>query len=262
MIKTSVGKKAVVAVTGFALFLFVVVHMLGNLQFFAGRETLNKYGEMLHALPELLWVARLGLLACVVLHVVFTVKLVRENAAARPVRYAYESTVRATWPARFMILSGLTVLLFIVYHLLHFTAHVTHPEYAQLAEVKATGETVRFDDWEEALRESDPLAAENPAVAERAAHVNLRHDVYGMVLAGFRDPLVVLIYVAAQILLAFHLSHGATSMFKTLGWFSGRHAPIVEKIGPVGAAVVCAGFLSVPLAVQLDALSGIFGFGP
>src|SRR5689334_10862246 len=85
---SSVGKKFVMASTGGALFVFVLGHLLGNLQLFLGPETLNRYGHFLKSNKELLWLARIGLLVCVVLHVLAAVRLTAENKAARPVGYA------------------------------------------------------------------------------------------------------------------------------------------------------------------------------
>jgi len=274
---TSVGKKAIVAVTGLGLFLFVFGHMVGNLQFFLGRDTLNRYAEFLHSVPELLWVVRLGLLAFIVLHIAVTVKLWAENQAARPTRYVYQNYQRATLGSRYMILSGLTVLAFIVYHLLHFTVRVVPDDYAYLYEDKIDGIPV-------VLSRESPLPGHGPATkvvvraatpspsladdateSQAAAEMtvssrNLRHDCYGMVLAGFSQPPVVAFYLLAQVLLAFHLSHGASSMFQTLGWNSPRYRPLVSRIGPVMATIICLGFISVPIAIQIDVWTGVFGF--
>src|SRR5262245_16782450 len=85
--KSSIGKKFIMAVTGLVLFGFVIGHMLGNLQIFLGPGPLNAYGEFLKAKPSLLWTVRLGLLLMVVLHIVTSVQLTRENRAARPEGY-------------------------------------------------------------------------------------------------------------------------------------------------------------------------------
>src|SRR6186997_2408599 len=85
---SSLGKKYIMAVTGFVMFLFVLGHLAGNLQIFLGPEALNKYGHFLQSNPELIWPARLGLLLMVGLHIWSAVKLSLENKAARPVAYA------------------------------------------------------------------------------------------------------------------------------------------------------------------------------
>lgn len=240
---TSIAKKAVVGVTGLGLLLFVLGHMVGNLQFFFGRETINRYGEFLHSVPELLWVARAGLIVFVILHIAFTIWLWRENQAARPVRYAYEDTIRASKASRTMLLSGLMVLLFIAYHLLHFTVQpgFTSPGYAQMKEVKATGLPVT----------QEPTGSGEGASAHEHSQ-EYRSDIYGMMYAGFSVPLISLVYIGAQLLLMMHLSHGATSLFRTLGWLTPKYEPWMKKVGPILSAFICAGFISIPIAVLAD----------
>lgn len=111
---------------------FVVAHLSGNLLIFAGRDAINAYSEWLHSKGALLWVARLGLLAMVGLHIFFTIKLNIHNKNARPVAYAKKSYTKAKAASRSMVLSGLVLLSYIVYHLAHLTFRVTNPEFAQL----------------------------------------------------------------------------------------------------------------------------------
>ena len=122
------GKKAVMAVTGSILFLFVVGHLLGNLQVFEGPARLNAYGRFLKNLGELLWIARLGLLAAVGLHILATVELWLLNQKARPVGYAKKKSVNSSYADRTMYWSGPIVLAFVIFHLLQFTAGYIHPE--------------------------------------------------------------------------------------------------------------------------------------
>jgi succinate dehydrogenase / fumarate reductase cytochrome b subunit len=211
--KTTVGAKFLVALTGLGLLGFVFVHMLGNLQIYLGREALNAYAQFLKNTPVLLWGTRIGLLALLAAHIVLAVKLNLRNAAARPVRYVYEHTEHASFASRHMVVSGLALLLFIVYHLLHFTVGVTNP-------------------GDFALR--DPVN---------------RHDVYGMVIAGFQDPVITLVYVAAQVCLFLHLVHAVPSMFTTLGlnWPTwDRH---LRRAGVALAVVIAAGNILMPLSV-------------
>jgi len=114
--RSSIGKKFIMAVTGMALFLFVVLHLLGNLQVFLGPETLNRYGAFLQGNLELLWPARIGLLVLVVLHIWAAVTLTAENRAARPQPYAQQELVAASYASRTMLMSGLIIAAFIVYH--------------------------------------------------------------------------------------------------------------------------------------------------
>ncbi len=122
------GKKAVMAVTGAILFLFVIGHLLGNLQVFEGPARLNAYGKFLKSLGELLWIARIGLLAAVGLHILATVQLWLLNQKARPVAYAKKKSVNSSYADRTMYWSGPIVLAFVIFHLLQFTAGYIHPE--------------------------------------------------------------------------------------------------------------------------------------
>jgi len=122
---SSIGKKIVVAVTGLALCLFLAGHLAGNLLIYAGREAFNEYAKFLHSMLHGagIWIARLGLLVTVVLHVVGTIQLTRRNRAARQ-PYEHQATIQATKSSRLMIWSGLTILAFVIFHLLHFTVRV------------------------------------------------------------------------------------------------------------------------------------------
>jgi succinate dehydrogenase / fumarate reductase cytochrome b subunit len=122
------GKKAVMAVTGAILFLFVIGHLLGNLQVFDGPDRLNAYGRFLKNLGELLWIVRIVLLAAVGLHIVATVQLALRNQKARPVGYKVKKWVNSNYADRTMYWSGPIVLAFVIFHLLQFTAGYIHPE--------------------------------------------------------------------------------------------------------------------------------------
>jgi succinate dehydrogenase / fumarate reductase cytochrome b subunit len=126
--QTTVGKKVIVAVTGLVLFGFVVMHLLGNLQIFEGPEKINAYGRLLRFEMPLLWTARIILLACLILHFVCTVQLAIRNRASRPVGYAMHEPIQAGAPSRFMIWSGVFLLFYIVYHVMHLTLGF-HPHF-------------------------------------------------------------------------------------------------------------------------------------
>lgn len=128
---SSIGKKVVMAVTGLALFGFVVGHMAGNLQVYLGPEALNGYAETLRHYPALLWAARIGLVVAVTLHVWSAWSLTQMNRAARPVGYREHANRASTYASRTMRWSGVILLLFIVYHLLHFTfgTRSVHPRF-------------------------------------------------------------------------------------------------------------------------------------
>jgi succinate dehydrogenase / fumarate reductase cytochrome b subunit len=122
------GKKVVMAVTGAIMFLFVVGHMLGNLQIFEGPEKINNYGHFLHNLGEVLWLERIGLLLAIALHITVTVQLALRNKAARPVAYSRRQAINSSYASRTMYWSGPIVLAFIIFHLLQFTAGYIHPQ--------------------------------------------------------------------------------------------------------------------------------------
>jgi succinate dehydrogenase / fumarate reductase cytochrome b subunit len=209
---SSIGKKVIVAVTGIALLLFLLGHLLGNLLIYVGPDALNAYGHKLQSMGAFLWVIRFSLLAIFVIHIVATVQLTRENRAARD-RYAHGATVQASKASRTMIISGLIILLFVIYHLLHFTIGSVDPE----------------------LR-----AFKTPEGY---------HDVYRMVVVGFSNPLVSGFYILAIGLLCMHLSHGVASVFQTLGLRTEKSWPVIVFLGWAYAAFIFLGNISIPITV-------------
>lgn len=124
---TTVGKKAVMAVTGFVLFGFIVAHLLGNLQIYESPEKINHYSEMLRSVASLLWGARITLLISVLLHIWASFALWRLQRAARPVPYVKKANLHSTYASRTMTWSGPIILAFVIYHLLNFTFGTVHP---------------------------------------------------------------------------------------------------------------------------------------
>jgi succinate dehydrogenase / fumarate reductase cytochrome b subunit len=212
---SSIGKKLVVALTGLAMVLFLAGHLTGNLLMYAGKEAFDEYARFLHEAGHgaLIWVARLGLLVVLVLHVWATILLTRENKAARQ-QYEFQATIQASKSSRIMIWSGLTVLAFIVFHILHFTVRTN----SHLAEI----------------------AKESPY-----------EMVIAGFSGGFLQVLVVLFYVVAMTLLCSHISHGIASMFQTLGFRSKKSAGLIRSISLGYAAVIWLGFVSIPVAILL-----------
>ena len=221
LFNSSLGKKFIMAITGLALFLFVAMHLVGNLQIFLGPEALNRYGHFLQSNPEIIWPARIGLLLMVALHIWSAIKLSAENKAARPIGYANApAPVAASYASRTMLMSGLIIAAFIIYHLLHFTA--------QVQGVNLTGKNFA------GLFDSQG-----------------RHDVFAMMVTGFRQPLVSAFYVLAMALLCLHLSHGVSAMFQSLGLKNETYAPLIDRFAKVTALVIFIGYISIPLAVLL-----------
>ena len=208
------------ALTGCALFGFVIAHMVGNLQVFLGPEALNRYGYFLQTTPELLWPARFGLIALAGLHIVSAVKLTQQNRAARPVPYAHYKVVAASYASRTMMMSGLIVAAFVVYHLLHFTV--------QIPGINFTNQDFR--------------------VLQDAKE---RHDIYKMMVVGFQQPLVSGFYVLSIALLCLHLSHGVSSMFQSMGWKNKYYGKFLDKFALAAAVLIFVGYCSIPTAVLL-----------
>ena len=127
---STVGKKVVMAVTGIMLVGFVFAHMLGNLQMFRSADAMNDYAAFLKSTGELLWVARAGLVAAAVLHIVSAVQLTLINRAARPTEYAKREPQVSTLASRTLRVGGVILAVFIVYHLGHFTFGTFHPAFS------------------------------------------------------------------------------------------------------------------------------------
>ncbi len=129
VMRSSLGRKFVMAVTGVALSLFVLAHMIGNLSAFSGAAAMDEYAAALKKVPPVLWAVRIGLLASVALHVWAYVSLTRMSAAARPRAYAVTARRESDAASRSMRFTGPLLLAFIVYHILHFTTGTVHPGF-------------------------------------------------------------------------------------------------------------------------------------
>ncbi len=217
---SSLGKKYAMGVTGLLLVLFVLGHMTGNLLIFLGPDAINTYAEFLKEAGHgvAIWVARAGLLALFLVHIVLAFMIRADNQKARPVGYQNHEPQVSDWASRHMLLTGLVILIFVLYHLAHFTL----------------GWTDFSHDW---LYPLDP----------KRPHY---FDVYAMVVFAFRDIFITVFYIVAQAVLATHLWHGASSWFQSLGlnrnsWRSGT-----AWVGPLVALIVFVGNCSIPLAIQ------------
>lgn len=210
---TSLGKKYIMAVTGALMVLFVIAHMLGNLSTFGGAAGLNAYAEHLRAFPPLLWVFRLVMAFAFMMHILMGASLYMENRTARPVDYASKKNERTTFSAQTMIWTGALLFVFVVLHLLHFTLHFGHPEWAQLHD--AAG----------------------------------RFDVFAMVSSSLSQGLVALFYVAATVVLLLHLLHGVQSFFQSLGLTNENTFCGINAGGKLTAFVVAVGFVLIPLTI-------------
>jgi succinate dehydrogenase / fumarate reductase cytochrome b subunit len=211
--RSTLAKKAIMAVTGLILFGFVLAHMIGNLKLYGGAEKLNAYAVGLREMgapvfghEELLWIARLVLLVAVGLHIWSAWALTRISHKARPQGYAVVSRQAATYASRTMRWGGVIVLAFIVFHLLHLTTGQAHPDFNH-------------------------------------------GDVYRNVVIGFSNPLVSGFYILAQVFLGLHLYHGLWSLCQSLGWSGPRFDRVRKNFAITFALVVSLANISFPLAV-------------
>jgi succinate dehydrogenase / fumarate reductase, cytochrome b subunit len=206
---TTIGKKALLAVSGVILFGFVIVHMLGNLQVFLGPDVYNHYAEAAKSNPAVLWSARGLLLLALITHVVLVVQLYARSLAARPVAYRVKKNIATSYAGATMKYSGPALLLYIVFHLAHFTA---------------------------------------PGLS-LGGHEFSPVDVYGNFVASFQLPWVTLLYVTANLLLGMHLYHGGFSLLQSLGLNHPRYNKRARLGARAFALLVTTGNVAMPLSV-------------
>ena len=201
------------AITGSLLFGFVIVHLLGNLQIYLGPDALNAYAALLQGNKVVLWSFRFGLGGLALLHITTAVALYLENRSARPIPYERYTAPYSSFSSRSMVLSGLTLFAFIVYHILHLTVGVTQPDIMHFTDTHG------------------------------------RHDVYRMMITGFAHPGVAGFYMLAMVLLYFHLSHGINSLFQSLGLKNRQYSGLIFGFSQGAAALICIGNCSIPIAI-------------
>lgn len=227
-IKSSIGRKMLVAVTGVMLYLFLAGHLAGNMTVFWGPEALNTYAHHLQDLPwPALWGFRVAMLAIIAAHICLTLKLKMENLAARQ-QYEFKYTIKATLSSRYMVVTGLMLLCFIIFHILNYTVHLGY----DMANYTTTlnGQTVI--------------------------------DVYKVMTdpqLGFGNPIVSGVYILGMLLLFSHLRHGVQSTFQTVGFSSQKLAPVLNAVSILYAAVICLGMISIPVAVLTGFIPQING---
>lgn len=224
---STISLKIVMMVTGILGAGFVLGHMLGNLQVFLGRDVYNHYAAVMQGLGGLLWIVRGGLLTILVLHVAASVALFRRNTGARPDRYA-NLKQRVTNPAAlYMMELGIVVLLFLAYHLAHFTLGWVSTEFGGI----------------------------NYADLRQATDAGEQRDLYSHFIISFQQPRIAILYIVGNLALAAHLAHGVSSAFKTAGIAIGRWRPPFEVLGPAFGLIIGLGNISMPLAVWAGFIS-------
>ena len=214
LLSDSIGRKAVMAVTGLLMVLFVVGHLAGNSTVFIGSNALNSYAQKLHEMAPVVWGTRIVMLVAVLAHLVISIQITLENEQANPTKYAVERSLRATFASKTMIWTGLILGCFIVAHLLHFT-------------VRNLPGTVLQMDGE-------------------------RFDVYAMVVDAFHKASVALPYVLGMVALFLHLSHGVQSLFQTLGFGNDKTLPAFGLGGKVLSTAFLVLYGAIPVLILLN----------
>lgn len=216
LFNASVGRKLVMATTGLLLIGFLLSHLYGNLKIFQGPEAINSYATWLAGHP-FLWVARIGLLSIFVIHIGVGFSLWNESRVARPIPYIRSQHQRSTFASRQMLMTGMLILAFVVYHLLHFT-------FGKIQQ--------------------------GPRPTLDNGHI----DVYRMVVDGFLNPWISGTYIAAMLLLGLHLTHGAGSLFQTFGVSHESYDKLISIACASVVALIVIGNCSIPLVVLLGYL--------
>ncbi len=211
---STVGKKAVMAVTGLVGFGYLVGHMAGNLLVFAGPAAINAYADFLHHSPVLLWGTRAVLTVSIILHLHCAFTLWGRNNDARPRSYYQRKDLATNYAALTMRYGGVLLLAFIIYHILHLTWGMTgHIGY-----------------------EFEP------------------GNVYNNVVLGFMHPAVAGFYIVAMCALGLHLYHGIWSLTQSLGLDHPKYNSLRQQAAIVGTLVVVLGMVSIPISVQTGVL--------
>lgn len=210
------------AITGAILTFFVLIHMAGNLQLFMGPDVINEYAHKLQNLPYgLLWINRIFLATATVIHVWVAILLTKDNRIAREGGVRITKTVQATLSSKTMGISGSIILIFIVFHILHFTTRTVYPQFQSAAYyTNLHGEQV--------------------------------YNVYKMMVDGFSITWVSIFYIISMALLCMHLSHGVSSMFQSLGFRNKKWRPRFHIFARLYAWIVFLGFISIPIATLIS----------
>jgi succinate dehydrogenase / fumarate reductase cytochrome b subunit len=215
-LSSTIGQKIVMAITGLGLCGFLIVHLGGNLLLYVGAQKYNDYAHALHAQEILLLVAELGLFAMFILHIALAFRTSFQNAAARRIDYAMRQSKRdpgplAVPPSGMMLVSGIIVLIFLLLHL---------SDFKFFEETHATG-----------LRHQT---------------VSLTADPFQRAVGILRDPLTRIVYGLGSLVLGYHVWHGFSSAFQTLGLNHPKYTPLINTLSLIFALTVGIGFASFP----------------
>jgi succinate dehydrogenase / fumarate reductase, cytochrome b subunit len=218
-IRSSLGAKHLMAVTGLGLVVFAIQHMLGHLVMFGGADAYNAYAHTLQSLGALKWLARGGLLAIFVLHLVMGLRLAALNRAARPVAYVAYQTKVTSMAARTMAVTGVALFVFIGFHLGHFTFGLVQPD---------------------AFHQLDAQG---------------RYDAFSMFVVGFHSLPLFFVYLLAMMIMSLHLGHGASSWLQSLGLRHPKYSPQLDGLGSLLSAVLFSGYMAPPVAIMLGLIT-------
>ena len=206
--------KLIVGVTGILLFVYLILHIAGNLMVFLGPETFNTYAHALISNPLVVPV-EIGLAAVILIHLFKAIAMTLQNQRARPAKYAKKEwaggTSQKSLASSTMILTGLALLIFVPIHVWMFK-YGAHYDY---------GNGVR--------------------------------DLYRLEVENFSSPLAVGLYILAMVLVGLHLWHGVGSSFQSLGLSGPRFTPFIRTVGKVSAVLIAGGFILITLWVFLVA---------
>jgi len=217
---TVVGKKIFVGLSGLVLLLFIIAHLLGNLTILAGSDAINSYGHFLHQNKCLVYPARVVLLIMLLAHLYYSISLTFINNQAKQTDYKYKHNFSNTLASKTMIYSGLIILVFLVYHLLHFTFGYINPgSYGLLDDKK-------------------------------------RFDIFTMVVDNFSNGYISLIYVVSLLCLGLHLSHAFFSVCQTLSIVNTNQSiHIARRVSLVFSIIIIIGYISIPIAIFMEIIS-------
>lgn len=214
-VENPVGKKIIMSISGLLLLLFLIIHLIGNSTIYIGPDGINAYAKGLHSLPPVVWIFRIVMLLIFAFHIYFGIKLTLENRNAKPDGYAINKSLKSTFGSRTMIWTGLIVLIFLIYHLLHFTFQIIHPHFIASQHLDYLG----------------------------------RPDVFKMIVVSFQKTSITLIYAIGLIALMFHLTHGVQSIFQTLGLNNDRFLPKIKVFGLLLAAIILVFYIAIPTVI-------------
>lgn len=218
-LSSTLGRKLLMALTGLFLVSFLIVHLSGNFQLLMNDEgeAFNAYAKFMTTNP-LIKAASYILYSGILLHVIYAIVLAIKNKSARPVKYARtSSSPKVSWNSRNMGLLGTIILIFLVIHLRNFWYEMH---------------------W-----------------GEIGVDMNGNRDLYSVVTAAFAQPLYVLLYIVSMVGLAFHLAHGFSSAFQTLGWNHPKYSSLISKLGLAISILIPIGFAIIPIFLFIKTLA-------